>query len=145
MKNSQKLLASGTRARYHALMEETWADVEGLAHGYEVSTTGRLRKWANIGGQSRPRLYKGTPKGSTVVYRLEGTEYTIDELMRMAFGDEADEMEAGYDPRERDRDLTQYERNEIVQAEGWKPAFEVAEDFRIDTARVRQIWDGLDG
>ena len=142
--NSEKGLAQGTRARYGVCMEETWADVEGLSDGYEVSTTGRLRKWANIGGQSRPRLYKGTPKGSTVVYRLEGTEYTIDELMRMAFGDEADEMEAGYDPRERDRELTQYERNEIVQAEGWKPAYEVAEDFRIDSNRVRNIWDGAE-
>jgi len=142
VENSQKLLASGTRARYSSLMEDTWADIPDLPHGYEVSTTGRVRKWITSGGRAYPKLYTGCPEGSTVVYQLQGEKYTIDELMRMAFGDEADEMEAGYDPRERDRDLTQYERSEIVQAEGWKPAFEVAADFRIDTARVRQIWDG---
>jgi hypothetical protein len=83
-------------------------------------------------------------EGTSVVYRLQGQRFTIDELMRAAFGDEADEMEAGYDPRERDRVLTQYELNEIKLAEGWKPAFEVAQDFRIDSARVRQVWDGLE-
>jgi len=140
---SEKLLARGTSARYDAGMDDTWADIPDL-HGYEVSTTGRIRKWITRGGVAQPRLYTGTQEGTTVKYTLQGETFTIDELMRAAFGDEADEMEAGYDPNERDRDLTQYEINEIVQAEGWKPAFEVAEDFRIDNQRVRNIWDGAE-
>jgi len=39
--------------------------------------------------------------------------------------------------------LSRYERDEIVLAEGHKPAWAVAEEFRIDTFRVRAIWDGL--
>ena len=87
-------------------------------------------------------IYKGLATGGTVVYKLRGETYPIDELMRGAFGDRADEMEASYDPRDRDRTLSGYELGEIRQAEGWKPAFKVAEDFRIDSARVRSIWDG---
>ena len=109
-----------------------------------MSTTGRVRKWTTLNGRAQPKLYTGCQEGSTVVYRLQGETHNIDELMRAAFGDEADEMEAGYDPRDRDRELTQYEHNEIVQLEGFKPAYEVAEDFRIDNARVRQIWDGVE-
>jgi len=124
-------------------MNETWADLPDLPRGYQVSNLGRLRKWTTNNGKPSPKLYTGVAEGTTVVYTLQGERYTIDELMRMGFGDEADEMEAGYDPRDRDRDLTQYEINEIVQAEGWKPAYEVAEDFRIDSQRVRQIWDGM--
>ena len=122
-------------------MDETWNDIPGLA-GYEVSTTGRVRKWITKDGGPRPVLYKGLATGGTVVYKLRGESYPIDELMRMAFGDEADDMEAGYDPRDRDRTLSGYETSEIKLAEGWKPAFEVAEDFRIDSTRVRSIWDG---
>lgn len=123
-------------------MDETWADIPDLS-GYEVSTIGRVRKWVTKNGKAGPRIYTGCAEGTTVVYRLQGQAYTIDELMRLGFGDEADEMEAGYDPRDRDRDLTQYEENEIKMAEGWKPAYEVAEDFRIDSVRVRNIWDGV--
>lgn len=138
---SEKQLAQQTPIRYHVSMEDTWADIPDLS-GYEVSTMGRVRKWVTRDGKAAPRLYAGCNEGTTVVYQLQGEKYTIDDLMRAAFGDEADEMEAGYDPRERDRDLTQYETNEIRMAEGWKPAFEVADDFRIDATRVRQIWDG---
>lgn len=120
-----------------------WAEIPDL-RGYEVSNTGRVRKWTTVNGKPGPRLYRGCAEGSSVVYRLKGQRYTIDELMLAAFGDEAEDMDAGYDPRERDRELTQYERNEIKLAEGWKPAFEVGQDFRIDSARVRQIWDGLE-
>jgi len=141
--NSEKGLAPETRARYSVGMEDTWADIPDL-HGYEVSTTGRVRRWITRNGQPRPVLYTGCQEGTTVVYQFKGEKYTIDELMRAAFGDEADEMEAGYDPGDRDRELTQYEINEIKMAEGWKPAFEVAEDFRIENARVRQIWDGAE-
>ena len=114
-------------------MEESWADIPDL-QGYEVSTTGRVRKWTTKGGKAQPVTYKGTATGDTVTYTLQGEHFTIDELMRSAFGDEADEMEAMYDPQERDRDLSQYEVNEIKMAEGWKPAFETlakhAEHYR---------------
>jgi hypothetical protein len=114
---------------------EMWAEIPDLP-GYEVSTTGRVRR--------NGRLYRGRPEGTSVVHRLQGQRYTIDELMQAAFGDEAEDMRAGYDPREQDRVLTQYELAEIKLAEGWKPAFEVAQEFRIDSARVRQVWDGLE-
>ena len=141
---SRKGLAQGTLPQYAASMDtEMWAEIPDL-RGYEVSNTGRVRKWTTKNGKFGPRLYRGCVEGTSVVYRLQGQRFTIDELMRAAFGDEADEMEAGYDPRERDRVLTQYELNEIKLAEGWKPAFEVAQDFRIDSARVRQVWDGLE-
>lgn len=141
---SGKRLAQGTRPEYAAPMDtEMWAEIPDL-RGYEVSNTGRVRKWTTKNGRPAPRLYRGCVEGSSVVYRLRGQRFTIDDLMRAAFGDEAEEMESGYDPRERDRTLTQYELNEIKLAEGWKPAFEVAQDFRIDSARVRQIWDGLE-
>jgi len=125
-------------------MEETWKDIEGdpALRGVEVSTSGRVRRWSTLGGRALPRPYRGTPSGTTVHYRIGQRQYTIDELMRAAFGDEAGEAWAGYDPRDRDRDLTHYEIAEIMQAEGWKPAFEVAEDFLIDAVRVRQLWDG---
>jgi len=118
-----------------------WAEIPDL-RGYEVSNTGRVRRWTIVDGRPRPRPYRGFVEGSTVVYRLKGERYTIDELMLAAFGDDAEGMEVDYDPSERDRELTQYERNEIKLAEGWKPAFEVAQDFRIDSVRVRKIWDG---
>lgn len=146
-KNFAKGLAQGTQPEYAAGMEtEVWAEIQGIPElrRYEVSNYGRVRKWMTKGGKSGPRTYKGCAEGDTVVYRLRGTRYTIDELMRLAFGDDADEMESGYDPRDRDRELTQYERSEIVLAEGLKPAFAVAEDFRIDASRVRNIWDGLE-
>jgi len=140
---SEKLLAQGTLPRYCSPMDETWADLPDFP-GYEVSTSGRLRKWTTIGGKPRPQPYRGMSLAGSVYYKIQGESYAIDDLMRSAFGDEADDIEAGYDPRDRDRDLTQYERNEIVQLEGYKPAYEVAEDFRIDAARVRQIWDGAE-
>jgi len=142
MKNSEKRLAQRTRRGYDVPMHDTWADLPDLPHGYEVSTTGRVRKWTTTRGRAHPKLYTGRAHNGTVYYDIQGETYSIDELMRSAFGDEADEMEAGYDPGDRDRELTQYEINEIKMAEGWKPAYEVAEDFRIDNARVRQIWDG---
>lgn len=124
-------------------MDETWADIPEI-NGAEVSTGGRVRRWATFEGTARPRQHKGTPQGTTVVYRFDGREYDIDTLMRMAFGDEADEMEAGYDPGERDRDLTHHEISEIKLAEGWKPAYEVAEEFRVEAQRIRGVWDGAE-
>ena len=44
--------------------------------------------------------------------------------------------------RDANRDLTVFEVREIMQAEGLVPAFEVAEEFRIDSSRVRRLWDG---
>lgn len=126
-------------------MEETWADLPDIP-GVMVSTLGRVRRWrAEPGGKHIPGLYKGRPEGSTVVYMLNGERWTIDELMRAAFGDAADEYDPDsmYNPSDRYRELTQYEINEIRLAEGYKPAFQVAEDFRIESARVRQVWDGL--
>jgi len=142
VKKSEKLLARTTRVRYRTPMEETWKGIPDLA-GYEVSTSGRVRKWITKKEGPRPVLYKGLATGGTVTYKLRGESYPIDELMRGAFGDRADEMEVVDNSYlDRDRTLSGHELGEIRQAEGWKPAFKVAEDFRIDSARVRSIWDG---
>lgn len=140
---SAKRLAPGTRGRYSVPMEETWADVPDL-RGVEVSTSGRVRRWMTLDGKPRPQPYPGRAANGTVEYRLDDRTWTIDELMLAAFGDEAEELEAIYDPGERDRDLSQYERSEIVLLEGIKPAYEVADEFRIDPGRVRNIWDGAE-
>lgn len=140
---SEKRLACGTRERYSAPMEETWADVPDLP-GVKVSTSGRVRGWITRGGKARRQVYTGSARNGTVEYWIRGDVWTIDELMLAAFGDEAEDMDAIYDPLDRDRELTQYEINEIRLAEGWKPAHELAEEFRIDPARVRQVWDGIE-
>lgn len=144
MKILRKGLAQGTPPQYAASMDsEIWAKLPPPLESYEVSNTGRVRKWLTKYGKPGPWLYRGVAQGTTVTYLLKGRCCTIDDLMRSAFGDEADEMDCTqYDPRERDRRLSRYERNEILAAEGWKPAFEVAQDFRIDSSRVRNIWDG---
>jgi hypothetical protein len=123
-------------------MDETWEGLPEL-HGYEVSTAGRVRKWTTYRGRAQPKLYTGSSLSGLVYFKIRGESYHIAELMHQAFGDEADKMDASYDPRDRDRyrDLTAHEENEIRTVEGLKPAYEVAEDFRIDSEKVRRIWD----
>lgn len=121
--------------------DETWAGIPDLA-GYEVSTAGRVRKWITVKGKVRPRIYEGRKRGGEIIYDLAGSPYAIDDLMRWTFGEDAlDDFMLGHEPGERDRDLTQYEVSEITLSEGYKPAHEVAEEFRIDSSRVRGIWD----
>ena len=106
------------------LQEEAWtAAPSPELEGYEVSTAGRVRSWTTTNGKAHPYVHEGRRSGEDIVYDLNGETYTIDELMRWTYGDE--------------------ERDEIVLAEGHKPAWAVAEEFRIDTFRVRAIWDGL--
>ena len=123
------------------VQDETWAGIPDL-DGYEVSTAARVRKWITDGGKVRPHIHEGRKVNGDIVYDLAGNPYTIDELMRWTFGEDAEDYVLGHEPGERDRDLSQYEINEIVQAEGWKPAHEVGAEFRIDSSRVRGIWDG---
>jgi len=124
------------------LQEEAWtAAPSPELEGYEVSTAGRVRSWTTTNGKAHPYVHEGRRSGEDIVYDLNGETYTIDEPMRWTYGDE--EWEPGHVPGERDRVLSRYERDEIVLAEGHKPAWAVAEEFRIDTFRVRAIWDGL--
>lgn len=137
-------LDSGTRRGYSADMdtqEETWAKIPDL-NGYEVSTAARVRSWITLRGQAVPMVYSGTTLKGGTIYTLSGTTYTIDELMRWTFGEEFEYEESHDDPGEAIRELSQYEINEIVLAEGHKPAYEVAAEFRIYSSRVRLIWDG---
>lgn len=140
-RNLEKQLAPRTRPGYDTPMNEIWADLPGF-RGYEISSAGRVRAWRAKGGQLTPRFYQGSSRDGEMFYILDGREHSIDDLMRDAFGDETDEMDTDYEPQDSARTLTEYELREIQQAEGWKPAFEVAEEFRIDSARVRNIWDG---
>ncbi len=139
----EKRLDSGTRPVYSPHMDETWADIPDLS-GYEVSTAGRVRKWTTtVNGCAKPLIYEGITLRGETVYTLAGNPYTIDDLMRWTFGEDAlEDFELGHEPGESQRDLSQFEVSEITLAEGYKPAHEVAEEFRIDSSRVRGIWDG---
>ena len=123
------------------IQEETWAGIPDL-HGYEVSTSARVRKWTTIRGNVVPKVYEGRTVRGEIVYDLAGNPYTIDELMRWTFGEDAmEDYTLGHEPGEQERDLTPYEVNEITLAEGYKPAHEVGREFRISSSRVRRIWD----
>jgi hypothetical protein len=122
--------------------DEVWKDVAG-SPGYEVSNFARVRSWRRPGkGKGRrdePVILGGGDWNGRRVYGIGGYNRPIDDLMMDAFG-EGEDYEGFMEDAA--RELTQYERNEVVQAEGYKTAPEVALEFRLETARVRQIWDG---
>lgn len=127
--------------------DEAWSAVPDSAlRGYEVSTAGRVRSWMHgTHNKPYPYIHQGRRNGSgDIVYDLAGEPYTIDELMRWTYGDEAEDYQLGHEPGEQERDLSPYERSEIVLLEGHKPAYEVAEEFRTNSGRVRAIWNGTE-
>lgn len=120
------------------IQDESWTAIPDL-HGYEISTSARVRSWK---GSGPPNVLEGRRKGEDIVYDLAGMPYTAEELMRWTYEIEDGDWTLGHEPNEKDRNLTTYERSEIVLLEGVKPAHDVAEEFRINSSRVRGIWDG---
>lgn len=120
------------------IQEESWTAIPDL-QGYEISTAARVRSWRSEGP---PYVLKGRASGADIVYDLAGNPYTVEELMRWTYGFEDGDWTLGHEPNETDRDLTTYEHSEIVLLEGIKPAYLVAEEFRLNSSRVRGIWDG---
>lgn len=131
--------------------EETWTAYPD-APGYEVSTSGRVRSWRFWPDglpERTARVLDGRRAHGTVLYQIAGVEHTIDDLMRWTYDPEDSGVYGDWSgdggspqPDDWDRTLTEYEVREIVSAEGLKPAFAVAEEFRIQNYRVRAIWDG---
>lgn len=123
--------------------EESWHDIPDTM-GYEISTFARVRNWRSRSktGKRMPYYMKGRKTRTATVFDIQGETHTLDQLMIKTFGEDLDDFDLDRDPEQQDRELSYYERNEIVMLEGYKPAFEVAEEFRIDSNRVRKIWDG---
>ncbi len=123
--------------------DESWHDIPDIV-GYEISTFARVRNWRSRSktGKRKPYYMKGRKTRTATVYDIQGEHYTIDQLMTLTFGADQEDYDLGPYREEQDRELSYYERNEIVIQEGYKPAYEVAEDFRISSSRVRNIWDG---
>lgn len=123
---------------------ERWAKVSGHPD-YEVSTLGRVRSSKPrasdpraISQRATRRLLKGSNWCGTRYYTIDGRQFDLGTLMVQAFGDAASQQVMG----DRERRLSSYELQEIRDAEGFKTRYQVAEDFRIDSDRVREIWDG---
>lgn len=122
--------------------QETWATLP--IEGYEISTLARVRSWRPAGGpgkrtlRSEPKILRGRTWGGRQFYNLAGIDYSVSELLEMAYGEDAAlDME-----EDRERMLSRYELSEIRDAEGFKDAQEVALEFRILPDRVRRVWDG---
>lgn len=126
-----------------AIVTETWHPIKGH-DGYEVSTMGRMRSWRTKGSTpgraSKPTVLRGKMWRGLRYYTLDGVDFALGDIMTTVLGEER----AIETARDRDRTLTVYERAEIRSYEGIKPAHDVAEDFRLDPDRVRQIWDGIE-
>jgi hypothetical protein len=127
---------------------ELWSAIPDL-EGYEVSNMARVRSFRTkgMGDDQRvePLVLKAMDWKGERVYSINGGKMRLDDIMRSAFGleDEWGE-EIAYSIEGRERTLSQYERNEITMSEGYKPAHEVAAEFRIESSRVRAVWDGAE-
>lgn len=124
---------------------ESWHDIPDTI-GYEISTFARVRNWRSRSksGKRMPYYMKGRKTRTAVMFDIQGEHFTLDQLMVKTFGEDLGDFDLDRDPQEQDRELSYYERNEIVMLEGYKPAYEVGEEFRIDPNRVRKIWDGVE-
>jgi hypothetical protein len=130
------------------LQDEAWTAIPDL-EGYEVSTLGRVRSFRVKGKgdtlAAEPHVLKPMHWKGEQHYSINGEKWTIDALMRAAYGLEDDwDEDIDFETEAHNRELTTYEVNEIVMLEGVKPAHEAAEEFRITHERVRNVWDGLE-
>lgn len=138
-----------TLPRYSTAMntsEEAWMALPGH-DGYEVSNMGRVRSWRRKGSGDElaiePHVLTGQYWKGEQRYTIAGERFSIDSLMLMTMGVEDGEWESeDFELDAGTRDLSQYEINEIRMSEGYKEAWQVAEEFRINAERVRSVWDG---
>lgn len=117
-----------------ALDHKTWSTIPGHER-YEANPQGQVRSWKIANG---PRILKGqqTWHGYTE-YLLDGVFLSQAKIVVLTYGYKQMQSLAST----QNRDLTAYEISEIRGYEGIKPAWDVAEDFRIYARRVCHIWD----
>lgn len=124
-----------------AIEQKTWTPIPGHEM-YDVSMDYRVRSWKVLNklGQraDQPRVMRGHLWTYQTYYTLDGKNISLADILSLAYGPDhaVDYMQA------LDRDLSWWQVAEIRECEGLKYARDVAKDFRIDTFRVRRIWDG---
>lgn len=155
-----RLPLHGTVEGMETNTHESWLPIPGH-EGYEVSDFGRVRSWHKLGMPprgaaawtrvaDRPRILHGAKHRGQVRYIFNGERHTYESLVLLATGEEAtppledeeaDGEDADWENDEEGPELTDYQIREVEQLEGIKAAEQVADEFGIDAARVRRIWD----
>lgn len=120
---------------------DSWTPIPGFP-GYEMNLAGQVRSWRLRGNNGDFLKRANEPHGLRVkmsqrsesCYTLSDAQgvphdYQIDVLYAMVFGLQSERV------------LSRFHRAEIRALEGIRTAREVAREFGIDAAQVREIWD----